>query len=440
DWKLMRHILTYITVVLFFPLSVVAQSGSPDKARSGSVYSSIGLGIPVDQISSYTEGMGLTGVSMHNPYAVSGSNPALWGVSAYSQGVITMGLESLEMEDNSGTATGNTVSVDNFQVVFPVIRSRLGVSFGFSPITRSSYNLFQNFTVTPDLGAGQDPIQVINDVRGAGGVNRMELGIGFRVNNNLAIGYAGSYNFAALTRNVNVFFDSPRFNPIDYTDKISGNTFGNRFGVYGRVSDLLRGGDEISIGGSLRLPLKIGTSRKATSFRNVDGSPKSVEVFDTDDYGPGNIEIPLEFNIGLTYYPSRFVSFSAEYSEQRWSEARFSYDSGHEQYFVDRSKMGAGLQIHPYRRDGIGGFFSNFKYSAGVTLDDGHLMINNQIETLMFHTGLGLMSPQGASSIDMSFQLGFRGSDTQNIIKETIWGVKLSLNLAEWMFEQSRFQ
>ncbi|MEX0894907.1 MAG: hypothetical protein WDZ36_04020 [Balneolaceae bacterium] len=437
----MRHILTYITVVLFFPAAIFAQSGTPDKANSGSVYSSIGLGMPVDQISAYAEGMGLTGVSLHNPYAVSSSNPALWGVSAYSQGVISLGLESIEMEDNSGTAKGNTVGVDNFQLVFPVIRSRLGVSFGFSPITRSRYNLFRDFSINPDLGAGQDPIQVLNDVRGSGGIHRMELGIGLRLNNYLAIGYAGSYNFASLTRNVNVFFDSPRFDGIDYTDRITGNTIGNRFGVYGRASDVMRDGDEVSVGGSLRLPLNIETDRKAESFRNVNGGPQSVEVFDSADYGPGNIEIPLEFNFGLTYYPSRFVSFSAEYSEQRWSEARFSYDTDHEQYFVDRSKLGAGLQFHPYLREGSGGFFSNFKYSAGVTVDDGHLMINNtRIETLMFHTGLGLMSPQSASSVDISFQFGFRGADTQNLVRETIWGVKLSLNLAEWMFEQSRFQ
>lgn len=437
----MRHILTYITLVLFFPLSLVAQTGTLDEAKSGTLYSSIGFGIPVDQLSPHADGMGLTGVSLYNPYAVSSSNPALWGVNRHSQGVITLGLETLEMEDHSGTAKGNTFNVENFQVVFPVIRSKLGVSFGFSPVTRSSYNLLRNFTISPDPAVDEDPIQVVNDTRGSGGINRMELGLGFRLNNYLAVGYAGSYNFASLTRDVNVLFSSSRFDAIDYTDKITGNTIGNRFGIFGRIPGVLRSGDEINVGGSLSLPLNIETDRKATSFKTIDGEPQSVEVFDGNDFGPGNIEIPLEFNLGLTYNPSQIISFSAEYSEQRWSDAGFSYNSGHEQYFVNRSKYGAGLQFHPYRHQGIGSFFSNFKYSAGVTVDEGHLLIDNhRIETVKFHTGIGLFSPQTASSVDLSFQFGFRGTDAQNLVRETIWGVKLSLNLAEMMFVQSRFQ
>ena len=42
--------------------------------------------------------------------------------------------------------------------------------------------------------------------------------------------------------------------------------------------------------------------------------------------------------------------------------------------------------------------------------------------------------------MDLSFHMGWQGTDSMNLVKEQIFKVKLSLNLAEFMFVRTRFQ
>ena len=78
---------------------------------------------------------------------------------------------------------------------------------------------------------------------------------------------------------------------------------------------------------------------------------------------------------------------------------------------------------------------------AGVSYDTGHLTINDKdIETLWFSAGFGLLSlnSRSASSFDLSFQYGIRGTKSNSLVKENIFGINLSVNLTELMFLQRK--
>ncbi|MEX1062885.1 MAG: hypothetical protein WEC12_04725 [Balneolaceae bacterium] len=411
--------------------------GQESEARSGSAYSSIGLGNPADSFSAGTVGMGLSGVSVHDPYTANSANPALWGVGPYTQGSIVFGLQRYNATDGLESTVYNQFTVNQFQLVLPVVRSRFGISVGFFPTTRSNFDLGVEGSVSPD----GEPIDYFNRIQGSGGGSKAELGFGYRLSESLAAGYAASVHFASLNREINTAFDSEAFSNLAYSENISGRALGHRFGLYGRTSDFLRNRDEVSFGASVSLPVTIETERSVSAFRETQNDFSSVDLLPENYDRTGEVQIPLEFNLGLTYNPGPLFNLSLEYQEQLWGQTRYSLDSDQENYLADRSKIGMGAQFHPYRRDGSGGFFSGFKYSAGVTYDTGHLMVEDeQIETLMFHTGLGILSRRTPSSIDLSFQFGFRGTETKNLVKETMWGLKISFNLAEGMFVRSRFQ
>jgi hypothetical protein len=431
-----RTLLTLL--FLFVPYAIYGQL-LDTKSRFGSPYSSIAFGEPADLLSPHTVGMGLSGVSVYDPYTTNNANPALWGVSAYSQGSIAFGLKNFEATDGLNNAVYNQFVFDQFQLVLPIVRSRVGLSVGFHPVTRSSYELtdFGSIQTEPNM----DPIEFFNSISGTGGINKIELGLGYRFAQNFAVGYAGSIYLSSLNREHNTSFASESFSRVSYEENISGYTFGHRFGLFGRQSGLLRTSDELAFGAALVLPVNIDVDRNLTSFRDVGGRLRRVDLLPENSNRSGNLKLPLEFNLGLTYNPSRLLRFSVEYSEQLWGEAEYSLNPSQEQYLVNRSKIGIGTQFLPYLREGNIGFLSNFKYSAGVAYDTGNLKFdNNNIETLMFHTGLGILSQSTASSVDLSFQFGFRGTQNQNLVQETIWGFKLSLNLAEIMFVQPRFQ
>jgi hypothetical protein len=433
----MRRILLTL-LFLFVPYLIYGQL-LDTKARFGSPYSSIAFGEPADLLSPHTIGMGLTGVSVYDAYTSNNANPALWGVSAYTQGSIAFGIKNYDATDGLGDARYNQFAFDQFQLVLPVVRSRVGVSVGFHPVTRSSYELSEFGSIQTE--PNRDPIEFFNSITGTGGVNKIEMGIGYRFTNSFAVGYATSIYLSSMNREHSTSFASESFSSISYDENISGYAFGHRFGFFGRQGGLLRSTDELAFGASLTLPVNIDVDRQMTSFREVGGQLRRVDLIPENSDRTGNLKLPLEFNLGLTYNPSRLLRFSVEYSEQLWGEAEYSLNPSQEQYLVNRSKIGVGTQYLPYLREGNIGFLSNFKYSAGVTYDTGNLKFdNNNIETLMFHTGLGILSQSTASSVDLSFHFGLRGTQNQNLLQETIWGFKLSLNLAEIMFIQPRFQ
>ncbi len=426
--------LSLVILLFAYPLLLFGQD---DKARSGSPYSSIASGEPVDTFSPASAGSGIFGIAVFDNFSPNSINPALWGISSYTLGNISLGLQSVHSRDDLDSATFNQMTIDRFQVVLPIVRSTLGVSLGFRPITRSSYSL--TGTGTHQSEPGRDPINYINTITGGGGVNSMEAGIGYRFSNNFSVGYAASLYLASLTREHETAFDVLDFGILRYDESMTGRALGHRFGFYGRAGELFNSNDQLAFGATVVLPVDIETDRSVTGFRTVGGRDREVDLMPENSSGNGTIGMPTEVMLGLNYSTGQLWDFSTEFSMQQWENAAYSFNSGHEAYLKNRSRTAAGFRYHPYRT-GSDRFFSRLKYSAGVSYDSGHLAIENQnIDTIMFHGGLGLISDRTASSIDLSFQFGFRGTQQQSLVEETIWGFRLSFNLAEVMFVQRRF-
>lgn len=417
-----------------------ARSQGLDLANAGSFYSGFGFGAPSDNYSPHTMGMGLTGVSTFSEYSPNVSNPAVWGFTNFTQGSVSLGITNFSAEDYASSAKNAVFGIDNFQMVLPVKRNRLGISLGFTPVARSNFKRIERGSFLPVPGLDLPDIEFEATTVGKGGINRAEIGLGYRVANFLSFGYAFSAHILSLEQETFPLFSERQYNSQNsFTREIEGYDFGHRFGTYIRINNFITDEGRLALGGTVTLPVSIDAERSVTSYP-VNNTILPIELNENSANREGKIEFPLEFNTGLTYYLNRFVNFTAELQLQDWENAEFSYNPDQELYYKNRVKGGLGFQYHPYMREQFDGFFSNFRYSLGTSYDTGHLSINGQnIETLFFNAGIGLMS-QSASSIDLSFQYGIRGTQSSNLVKENIWGFKLSLNLAELMFRQTRFQ
>lgn len=432
------------TLLLCFPLAVSAQDTGI--ANTGSFYSSIGFGAPADAYSSYTLGMGLPGVSTYNSFAPSSTNPAQWGWVELTQAQVTMGLTNFEASDNISSAQNSLFGFENFQLVFPLSGRTLGASISFSPVTRADYNRVETGSFQPSNF--MDEVEYSSELTGSGGVNRLELGLGYRLNDYLSIGYASSVYLLSLKERDITRFSDNQYNrpaqgspPIDTENSISGYSFGQRAGLYSRFSEIFSSSDRLQLGASVNLPVSIDADRTIETFRTINNQSQRVEINEGSENRSGNVTFPLEFNTGLTYYLNSVHSFSTELQYQNWEDAEFSYNVRQQGYYKDRTKVGFGYQYHPYTREQRQGFLSNLRYSIGATYDDGFLAIDGQdIETTMLHAGFSIPSQRSRSSVDFSVNYGIRGTDSGNLVKENIWGFKLSFNLAEFMFFQQRFQ
>jgi hypothetical protein len=385
-------------------------------------------------------GMGLSGVSNFSGYISNISNPGQWGLLNFTQGTISVKVDQIRASDINSTAKNSIFAIESFHFAFPILRGKLGGSLSVTPLIRSDFRQQQRgFFPTP--GIPDESIEYLVNTTGSGGVNRFEVGLGYKLNNYLSLGYGFSANVLSLNEDVSPAFSDLQFLPTEFEREIEGYDIGHRFGLYAFKGNLFKEEDQLSFGISLQLPISISADRYVTAFQIVDNRRTQLNLNENSPNNSGNVELPLEINTGLTYNFSRFTNITTEVLIQNWSDAEFTFNNTQQSYFSNRVKTGLGFQYHPYRADRISGFFSNFKYSAGVSYDTGHLTIQNEdIETIMLSAGLGILSNRSASSIDVSLQYGIRGTESSNLVKENIWGFKISLNLAEFMFVRQRFQ
>jgi hypothetical protein len=439
----MRYFSISAFLICFLITAADLQAQANDKSRAGSFYSSFGFGAPTDTKSPYAEGMGLTGVASFTNMSPNIANPAMWGLIGFTQGNVSASFTNFNASDNFSSANNSLFAFDNFQVVMPLLRNRLGVSVAFTPMTRSNYQVFGDGVFDPIDGLGIGQVEFTSSTLGSGGINRFETGAGVRLFSNFTVGYALSAHLLSQEQQVTTLFSDDSYRNIITDKKITGYGLGHRFGAFFNKGGIFRSDDQISIGAAINLPVNIDADRSISTFRQVGSGNRRtlVELNEGDPTRDGEVRLPLEFNAGLTYNLSRFVNISTELQIQEWGNARYSYSSAQEAFYKDRMRAGFGVQYHPYRAEQARGFFNNIKYSLGASFDNGHLSINGEdIETIFINAGFGLIPTRSSSSVDLNVHYGIRGTQSSDLVKENIWGFTLSLNLAEFMFVRQRFQ
>lgn len=425
--------LLYSTLIialgLFYTPFLQAQNTAESKSSSGSFYSLFGVGYPSENNTARELGLSIIGVSLDNTQSNTLQNPALWGKNALTTASSGFNLSQYKSEDSFAKSTNSMLKAGYFQFTFPVLREKLGFSASLYSVTRSNYRYFELDSVA--IG-NNDNMSYVTDLRGNGGINKLELGVGWNINKNIAVGYAPSLAFITKDNSEKVFFDESSFGTSSLNNKITGATLAQRFGVLGTFRTIFSNKDRLSVGGAVNLPFKIDGEKQTTSVKVVDGIEQEVPIKETEK---GEIKFPIEINAGLTYYPSSLVNVSLEGKVQQWSEFESDFAENDASIMMtDRQKLGLGLEYHPYRSSSSS-FFSNFRYSVGSSFDSGHLTVDNKdISTFWLSAGLGIISSRSRSTVDLSARYGLRGTTSNNLISEKIWSFTLSVNLSELMF------
>ncbi len=428
-----------IFITFFFLLCSASAFAQVDNrlANKGSVYSQYGTGAPVN---ANANGLGVWGVSDVEPLVPTLANPALWGYTIY--GMASGGVQIKNYQDNGsfGTAKHSLVSINHFQLQIPLSKDKLGLSASFTPYTRRSFGAVQDGRKMSGLGAVEN-FRVMDE--GSGGINRMEVGVGWKINRNIAVGYAASLYHASLKDEYTTDVDDSSYTTISNTIQTSGIGFGNRLGLY-LTFPFGSGKRALNMGAVVNFPVEIkGEKAKQSLF--VSGNPGSEGSDNEKKLASGNIHLPLGVTTGVTFKPSRRFAILAEGRYQRWAD----YNNNLENIpagvtFTNRLKLGTGLKFYPVL-SGSDKFLSQFKYRLGASYDSGNLKVKGEnIKTLLFSAGLELFSPTQVrgfhSSIDISVYYGIRGTKSHNLVKENIFGVKLTLNLAELFFFRPKLQ
>lgn len=424
----------FFSVILgaLLSINVFAQS---NELNSGSAYSFYGTGLPFQTSNTSEKGMGVFGISYRNLNSPSLTNPAHWGGTVYSQASINFGFKNLSVEDVEGSGANSLLEIDSFQAIFPLQKGKLGLSVSLYPRTRTNYNVVTSQKVLANDG---NEIELSSNKVGTGGITNFELGLGYNIAEGVSIGYAAGYSFLREKDTESLFLFDNNITSSVISRSINGTSISHRFGAYLSKGKVFSGKDRISLGATLTLPMTFESKLNSGTEKIIGGQDVEIEL---SDQTRGEVGLPLELGTGVTYFFNSNLSLTAETRFEKWEETQYDFSAREQNALKDRVQLGLGTSITPKDYQRSNSFFSNFKYSLGVRYDSGHLMVNNSdIETLWFSAGLGILSPgaRSASSFDISLQYGIRGTKSNSLVKENIFGINLSINLTELMFLQRK--
>lgn len=429
-----NSLLGLLLLIISTPI-IVAQVQSTNLYSSGSIYSAYGIGYPVEIETGSAKSHGIFGISSVNQEVAGLTNPALWSQTYYTQGASDLSIQSIQLKNTRTTGESILFEKGYLQLLFPLKSSDLGVSVGLYPVTRSNLKLIN----TKEFLTYGDTVGYNSELQQIGGLNKFEVGFGWEVNDQISIGYAPSVAFFSLQTSEAFSFNSSLYSQQMQKLTISGAAFSQRLGVAGNFRNVFRIQDKISVGATVNIPFNMTLRQNYTTEKVVESGSKTVDLSNILTSKKGEMRLPLEYAAGIGYAPHTRFNISIEGQFQRWSDYTNDLVENDGAIMADRMRFGFGAQFHPYKK-AQNGFFSGFKYSAGLSYDNGHIIVQKEeIRTLWLHTGLGILS-RSPSSMDLSLRYGFRGTTDSNLIKENIWAIGLSVNLAEIMFLRPKLQ
>jgi hypothetical protein len=420
----MKRIFLSGLMLASFATGTVAQS----ELRGLSTYSYLGVGLPNDYRSSFGASMGVTGVALSNRVGTSFANPALYANAYFTTAGGGLSYRNLSAKDRFGRSNNSQADALALQWVFPIVREKIGFSFGMLPISENSYR----FSNPLEVVNGADTIRYTSTLSGSGGLNRLEAGIGVQVTPWLSLGYSPSLVLGTIRNSQSVFFQSIGYQSFDKESVLSNIGFGNRLGLFVTRNSLFGTKDYVSLGAVASLPVDLNSDLLMTESQVINGGAQQ----DRNKLGRGQNQLPGEYTVGFSYSPGSSWLVTAEVLKQDWASYK-DFNGATPEYLKNRTRVGGGFQYIPKGRGES--VFNRFVYRAGMSLDNGHLELSNTgISTVLFSAGLGIPSRAPGSSLDLSFDYGFRGTTSHDLVREQIFTFRVAFNLSELMFLQRK--
>lgn len=403
-----------IAFLCFATYAVSAQNGSV------SPYSLFGVGElrTVRTIDNQSMGgLGMYTDSIH----INLNNPASLGKLALTSFSAAVSHKELRLETNAEKQTSSVSSLEYLAVALPVQFQRAGFGFGLKPYSAIGYSLLNETTDSQGN-------QVTTTYTGDGGLNQVYISTGLRLMQDLHVGATVNYYFGNLEKSrlqetEDVIFgtvDQRRSN-VDGFDFNFGMTYTPKFGKY-----------------KLFTSARINTQANLVSVNEqqigsvVAGSLRPIEISDVDleaeNLKNTEIKIPTTTTIGLGFGEDKHWFIGGEYSFQKYSEFINTFLKEDNTEYEDASSYALGGYFVPDHTS-LDSFLNRVTYRAGVRLDNTGLIVNDKpIENFGITFGLGIPVGSDFSNLNLGFEVGRRGTQMNNLVRESYF--KFSIGLA----------
>jgi hypothetical protein len=390
-------------------LSIVSTS-----TAGGSIYSRFGVGDLLRYGGGRIDAMGGAGISLIGDGFLNTLNPAGVARISFTRFSADFEYSGYASTDAEGSGTYGRGAFKGLGIGFPISRD-----YGIALMLEATpYSTVNYATKTNDSLLQQD-------FYGTGGLSMMSIGATYAPLKRLTFGAKMNHVYGRIRQVGNFTFSDPTYlnSEIQRSDYYSGFTF-TIGGIFDGFADLFNSPslEPLSVGFVLTTPTTLSV--------DLESILTTSEATDTTFTGTGNVSLPLSFGFGLSYlFANRYV-VTGDASFMQWQNAQF-FGSTIPQ-MRNSSRYGIGFEALPERE--TESFLRRIAYRAGIYYNATNYLVNGTGINEFFLTG-GLGVPIGPDTrLNISLQAGTRGTTTNNLQRDTIFRLSLSVSASEIWF------
>lgn len=400
-------------------------------------YSRYGLGILQQPQPAFLRGWANQSTAFHNAYNLNFMNPASY--SYLTNTVFEAGLFGSSMKIKTVTdsqAVFGDGGIATLALGFPVIKNKLGLSFGLTPFSRVNYDIIQVNDSVPGLGYSENYFQ------GTGQLYTFYLGSGYKWKN-LSIGVNAQYLFGKLDYNTVLAFPEAQnsYNTLRNESRVIGDiifTGGLQYRQF--LDDKKVYALDFGLTGNLQSNLNATRNLMYVRFiysqELVDSIPIPRDTISNVSDSEGKIVLPMRYSAGLIFSKASHYMIGVTYDFGKWSD----YSSFGEKDLTGNSwRLSAGIQIIPDYKS-YTQYLKVVAYRAGFSMGKNYLEFNGkELPEYEANLGIGFPLKRVLSELSLSGEFTHLGSLKENPLAISTFRITLGVTLNDRWFQKRKF-
>jgi len=376
----------------------------------GSSYSSVGFGLP--QPAYNTRGLGMGGVELAVPSfgSINTHNPAtLMGIkmTRFDANLFIEGTGAKTATNSAYTSTSN-IGRMAFAIPFGKI---LAASLNISRMTRVNYDFTQSTTSPQGVPYRQKYV-------GDGGLQALDFTVAGRIDTSIAVGFTAEYLFGTINRSWELDWNSTDFTNTD--DRTESHTKGLRWTLGGLFQK-----EKFNVGAYVTISNTL-TNDVVLISAGTDTTAKATH----------RVKFPFEYGLGGLYKFGDGYAVGSDLVYTTWGKAAFD---GVDLDFRNTLKLAWGVEKSPSKELSTS-WYQRLFYRAGFYVQNlyGRNASGRYTSEYFFTTGVGVPFNRDKNTFDFAFEVGRRGSVSQNKVQDTVFRFTLAISGGERWFQNRK--
>jgi hypothetical protein len=407
-----------LALFLLFSIVTIAQQST------SSPYSFYGIGDV--RFKGTAENRLMGGVSVFpDSIHVNIQNPASYASLNLSTYTVGGSFNSTRLNSYYGNEKAQRSTLDYMAVGIPM--KKMGFGFGLIPYSAVGYRI-----------KNEDAEGVVNRYTATGGLNKVFLGFGYKINPNFSLGADIHYNFGNVeTIGIEKIPDVQLGTQEVNTSELSGVNI-NLSAMYQRKINA-----KIDVYGSLVYTPESNLSSKNTRVNSTVlysdvFDPQNVDVSEAIE-NRNTIKMPTKIAVGFGVGQSKKWMLGNELTFQQSSKFGNRYNNLENVKYKNAFKYSIGGYYIP-NYTSFSNYLKKITYRGGFRYEQTGMVIKNEnINDYAFTAGLGLPLGGAFSNLNIGVEYGRRGTAKALLIEENYTNVVMSLSLNDRWFIKRKY-